>query len=665
MIPQIEKSVIESNIDRSKSIRMQIDPNSYMFQVMYKQIYSRPAWSVCREIITNGIDAHKSIGKEHIPITIIEGDPFVVIDEGPGISLETMQEVVGFYGRSTKRDSNNQEGMFGLGVKSPWSITDQFTIETVIERDGKHLKQIYILSKNEIGSGEILPLFRDEDGNYCYVETDEPTGTKVKIPVQTAHKQEIHNSIVAHCNFLPTRPTVAWEKGTVAWVDPLEVNDDWFIYDWTKLQTLIPGPYNTIYNGIPYQINGVYGIEDFFFRLKTGDIELNASREQVVNLYSTKSKLETVYNRYKEESKKKLENALAICNNVEEVLETFRTNSVYIKFFNEWSMTFNYKGAKVSLINGQAKSIKRNSSYYKTKLNTYGHDVNISSLKKEQIIILDHKDKLANTTIRRKIIQYMDTNGYKELAILFQWEDAEGTTPIVYDTFFEELKAFAYDITLVKLTYKKQPKGTPKSKQSYTIQTGSSKWDKIVVNDLTDKDYIYKMVDKGHSIDYNSYPKKPNSDVIRTVIRKDSRLHKKIQSLPNWFTVEEYYQKYVDKHKLTKEEIDNLIIEAASRGWSTLARRMIQIDPIHQKIVKDKSHLEMIQYGINNDILEEPNEYKIKQEAIKKYPLLKDIYETASNKNAIEDYIRLIDQDEEARKKSLLNPLNKETVNVK
>ena len=306
MIPQVENNPIYGNVDRSKSIKMQIDPNSYMFQVMYKQIYGQPAWSVVREIITNGVDANKSVGKGHIPITVIEGDPFVTIDQGPGIPIEIMQQVVGFYGRSTKRLSNDQEGMFGLGIKSPWSITDQFTIETVIEQDGKHLKQIYILSKNETGSGEIIPLFRDDNDNYKYEETDEPTGTKVKIPVQSRYKDEIHKSIVAHCNFLPVRPIVAWEKGSVAWVDPLEINEDWYIYDSKKLSQLIPGyNFNTIYNGIPYQVEGPFNrFNDFYFRLKTGDIELNASREQVVKVGSTRQKLETIYERYKAESRK-------------------------------------------------------------------------------------------------------------------------------------------------------------------------------------------------------------------------------------------------------------------------------------------------------------------------------------------------------------------------
>ena len=664
MIPQFETPIIEGNVDFSKAIPFQIATNVHTFNALRKQLYSRPAWSCIREILTNSVDAQKSVGKDNLPITIIEGDPFVAIDQGGGISFQTIVDVVGWYGESTKRDSNDQEGMFGFGMKSPFAISTQYTVETVIEEDGKRLKQIYLLSEDKTGAGIILPIIDGEikrtytakNGkvhNYSYTEVDEPTGTKVKIPIQSKYKEEVHRSIIAHSNFLPVRPIVAWEKGTVDWVDPLETNDEWFIYDCEKLSKLIPGyNFNTIYNGIPYEVpNHYYRLPNFYFRLKTGDIELNASREQVVNVHSTGVKLNIIYDKYKNESRKKLEDAIAACNSAEEVMAAFQTHSVYIKFFDEWNTTFLYKGDKIKLVNDDIKYAKRNSPYYKTKLSIdkYDNGVNISRVKKEQFIIVDNAEKLLNTTIRRKILQYIDENKFKELFILFRYEDVENTKPLVYDKFVEELKGAAYDITLVKLHYpKKTAIAGSKPKNITTIWIGNSKWDKKEL-DITQGEFIYEIKSRknkfGYTITRHTFPPKVNDNIISTIVKEKSHLEKKIKGLTNWYTPEEYYKKYINQHKLTEEEIEHLKNYAGSISWNYLAKEGLDINK--NIVEKYKLHLGVIHFAINSGLLTPPIEHESRQRVIKKYPLLDWVKSPSGNTfNHIKQYKKLIDQEQ-------------------
>ena len=242
------------------------------------------------------------------------------------------------------------------------------------------------------------------------------------------------------------------------------------------------------------------------------------------------------------------------------------------------------------------------------------------------------------------MIQYMDANSFKDLVVMYRYVDEENTKLLVYDQFFEELKTLAYDITLEKLTYKKAAKGAPKPKQSYTIQVGNARWDKTTTDDLTQGEYIYKVIDKGQPIYYGSYPKTPNDKIKPTILRKDSRLYKKTRSLPNWFTPQEYYKHYLDKHKISDQDVPDLTLAAVSQGWSELAKKGLSLN--EDVIKKNKDHLAVIKFAIDSGILKAPGEQEIKKNMYKKYPLLQWVtYENVENKKHIKHYIELIDKE--------------------
>ena len=53
-------------------------------------------------------------------------------DYGLGISPDRMEKIFTTMGQSTKRDTNEMIGAFGLGSKSPWTYTDAFYLTTVV-----------------------------------------------------------------------------------------------------------------------------------------------------------------------------------------------------------------------------------------------------------------------------------------------------------------------------------------------------------------------------------------------------------------------------------------------------------------------------------------------------------------------------------------------------
>src|SRR3546814_2225283 len=96
------------------------------------------------------IDAHTAAGKSETPVKVWlpdEFDPyFRVTDTGIGMSHEFMMtSFMAYTDGSTKDQSNDQIGGWGIGSKSPFSYTDQFVLVSV--HDG--VRSVYSVFKDE------------------------------------------------------------------------------------------------------------------------------------------------------------------------------------------------------------------------------------------------------------------------------------------------------------------------------------------------------------------------------------------------------------------------------------------------------------------------------------------------------------------------------------
>ena len=102
------------------------------FEVLSSNLYQNKTLAVIREITCNAVDAHTVAGlpirdiKVHLP-TFTE-PYFAVRDYGPGMSESDVLSLYTTYFRSTKDQDNTQIGGFGLGSKSPFAVSDQFTV---------------------------------------------------------------------------------------------------------------------------------------------------------------------------------------------------------------------------------------------------------------------------------------------------------------------------------------------------------------------------------------------------------------------------------------------------------------------------------------------------------------------------------------------------------
>jgi len=89
-------------------------------QMLSKNLYSDPIGSTIRECASNALDSHRRAGvSDPIVVTLKQSKEsssweFTVEDFGIGLDSHDVENILSKYGKSTKRLSSNELGMFGL-----------------------------------------------------------------------------------------------------------------------------------------------------------------------------------------------------------------------------------------------------------------------------------------------------------------------------------------------------------------------------------------------------------------------------------------------------------------------------------------------------------------------------------------------------------------------
>lgn len=164
-----------------------IDPTAVKYIMsLLTSIYSNPIKAVVREYAANALDSHIEAGQTR-PIEIELGDAwepvFVVRDFGIGMTRDEVLRLFGQYGASTKRDSNEQIGSFGIGSKSALAYASSMTI--IARKNGKQTTVAVTLNSDGIGSlNEIF-----------HGETFEPNGVEISVPVKAGDRITFANEV--------------------------------------------------------------------------------------------------------------------------------------------------------------------------------------------------------------------------------------------------------------------------------------------------------------------------------------------------------------------------------------------------------------------------------------------------------------------------------------
>ena len=161
MIIQEEKSApIITSIGATPS-KFKIKASAKAFKIL-SGFYSEPILAIPRELGANAWDAHVKAGNTgqmfevHAPNSL---EPwFSIRDFGTGLSPEDIDQIYTTYFESTKTHENESDGCMGLGSKTPFNYTENFSVTSYFNG----IRYVYNCFIDEAGSPNILPVANEE-----------------------------------------------------------------------------------------------------------------------------------------------------------------------------------------------------------------------------------------------------------------------------------------------------------------------------------------------------------------------------------------------------------------------------------------------------------------------------------------------------------------------
>ena len=353
-----ESNLLSSGSNSQK--KFVIGDAAVIIDILRSRLYSHPLRTSIQEYISNARDANReSKSDQPIEITIPNriSPVFKVRDFGPGLSPERVEEVFVRYGVSTKRSDNTQTGGFGIGAKSAWAYTDSFTVVSYFEG----IKYTYVahLGSTTQGSMDLL----DEES------TDEANGVEISFGVKEEDIDKAVKAIYRVTNYWEVKPTL---NGITNYEIPLTYKEfglkfEEFIFApqspmWIDDSSASNVSVWAVIDGIPYALTGVIPESlrskvfkgHILLKFKTGEIQINANREQIVFtpeiLDLVKQKFESCLESIKDAVTTKMTNvqslkALTRLGRADHALNTALTENFSInKTLNNRQITIRHEG---------------------------------------------------------------------------------------------------------------------------------------------------------------------------------------------------------------------------------------------------------------------------------------------------------------------------------
>jgi hypothetical protein len=177
----------DGEINESIGMSLDLDSAQILMQMLSKNLYSDSIGSTIRECASNALDSHRRAGVEDPIVVSFKLDDnnnylFSVEDFGVGLNDDDVRNIISKYGKSTKRNSNTELGMMGLGFKAPLAYSSSF---------------YFICRKDNIERKYMM--YEGEDTNTIDRLYERPTaegnGVKVIIPVKWSDRFSFYDKI--------------------------------------------------------------------------------------------------------------------------------------------------------------------------------------------------------------------------------------------------------------------------------------------------------------------------------------------------------------------------------------------------------------------------------------------------------------------------------------
>ena len=132
MIPVNSNEMVKTlGVQNKEQSEFKMNFNAQVADILSSTLYKFRDLAVIRELISNALDSHVAAKvTEPIKVTLPtkEFPTFIVEDFGVGMSKEFLLDLYSTYFFSSKRETNDEVGGFGLGSKSPFAVSSSFNV---------------------------------------------------------------------------------------------------------------------------------------------------------------------------------------------------------------------------------------------------------------------------------------------------------------------------------------------------------------------------------------------------------------------------------------------------------------------------------------------------------------------------------------------------------
>lgn len=257
----VEQDVLTNSQNESQ---FTINASAHAFKILSDGLYQHKIAAIVRELTCNAYDAHVEKGNADEPFKVVLPNSihpyFEIEDYGIGLDDEGVREVYTSYFTSTKNDSNDSVGAFGLGSKTPFAYTTTFTIRA--RKNG--VERLYNAYLGQTGAPCVnMILERETDGH---------SGVKITVPVKQGDHESFRYEASFILSFLKTEPNVTDQSFEV--IAPGIGKD---IEENGMIARRIPISGSSLYTGKVYAVMGgvCYRLDEDWVRNEVDDRYLN------------------------------------------------------------------------------------------------------------------------------------------------------------------------------------------------------------------------------------------------------------------------------------------------------------------------------------------------------------------------------------------------------
>ena len=199
---KIDNEPVLSNVGEVGEFR--IRNSAKAFSILSSGLYANKVRAIIREYSCNAVDSHVEAGRADTPFDVhlpTHLEPwFSVRDYGVGLDEQQVRNIFTTYFESTKTETDDLIGGLGLGSKSAFSYTDNFTIVAI--KNG--MKRVYTAFINDQGVPSIAPMGEEQ--------SNEPNGVEIRFAVEDQYDfRKFYNEAQHVYKHFKLRPIVSGE----------------------------------------------------------------------------------------------------------------------------------------------------------------------------------------------------------------------------------------------------------------------------------------------------------------------------------------------------------------------------------------------------------------------------------------------------------------------